>query len=135
MTGVSPPGTARLSSSRGKQEELARNIDTLLPAQVAYIIYTMLAFFVALCIYVTMAYTFRMDSPTAYIWLLSLGVIVMMHAFVWEPIRVLGIIASKFAVLHATRLAQAKVLEAQRMAISDSHETGEVPADDIVATS
>ena len=70
-----------------------------------------------------------------HIWLLSLGVIVMMHAFVWEPIRVLGIIASKFAVLHATRLAQAKVLEAQRMAISDSHETGEVPADDIVATS
>lgn len=69
--------------------------------------------------YVTMAYSFRMDSPTAYIWLLSLGVILLMHAFVWEPVRVLGIIASKFAVLHASRMAQSKAAEAQRQALAE----------------
>jgi len=113
VAGASPPGTSR-SSSKVKQEELARNIDALLPAQVAYIIYTMLFIFAALCVYITMAYSFRMDSATAYIWLLSLAVIVLMHSFVWEPVRVMGIIASKFAVLHASRMAQAKALETQR---------------------
>jgi hypothetical protein len=73
VTGASPPGTARSSSSKVKQEELAKSIDALLPAQVAYIIYATLFIFAVLCIYVTMAYSFRMDSPTAYIWLLSLG--------------------------------------------------------------
>ena len=118
ITGASPPGTAR-SSSKVKQQDLARNIDALLPAQVAFIIYAMLFIFAVLCIYVTVAYSFRMDSPTAYIWLLSLGVIVLMHAFVWEPVRVMGIIASKFAVLHASRMAQAKAMEAQRLASAE----------------
>ena len=130
MAGQSPPGTARSSSSKVKQEELARNIDALLPAQIAYIIYTILFIFAALCIYVTMAYSFRMDSPTAYIWLLSLGVILLMHTFVWEPVRVLGIIASKFAVLHASRMAQSKAAEVQRQALAEGTLSAEVVGSD-----
>jgi len=130
VTGASPPGTARSSSSKVKQEELAKSIDALLPAQVAYIIYATLFIFAVLCIYVTMAYSFRMDSPTAYIWLLSLGFIVLMHAFVWEPIRVLGIIISKFAVLHASRMAQAKAIEAQRLALAEGTVSTGVVSDD-----
>jgi hypothetical protein len=90
----------------------------------------MLFIFAVLCIYVTMAYSFRMDSPTAYIWLLSLGVIVLMHAFVWEPVRVMGIIISKFAVLHASRMAQAKAIEAQRLALADGTVSAGVVSDD-----
>jgi hypothetical protein len=130
VAGQSPPGTARSSSSKVKQEELARNIDALLPAQIAYIIYTILFIFAALCIYVTMAYSFRMDSPTAYIWLLSLGVILLMHTFVWEPVRVLGIIASKFAVLHASRMAQSKAAEVQRQALAEGTLSAEVVGSD-----
>jgi uncharacterized membrane protein YfhO len=113
-----------------KQEELARSIDSLLPAQVAYVIYAMLFIFAVLCIYVTMAYSFRMDSPTAFIWLLSLVVILLMHAFVWEPVRVMGIIASKFAVLHASRMAQAKAAEAQRQAFAEGTISAEVVGSD-----
>lgn len=134
VTGASPPGTSRSSSSKSKQEEIARTIDALLPAQVAYIIYAMLFIFAALCIYVTMAYSFRMDTPTAYIWLLSLGVIILMHAFVWEPLRVMGIIVSKFAVLHASRMAQAKALEAQRQALAEGTLSAEIAGVDDSAT-
>jgi len=134
VAGPSPPGTVRSSSTKDKQEEHARNIDALLPAQVAYIIYTMLFIFATLCIYVTMAYSFRMDSPTAFIWLLSLVVIVLMHAFVWEPMRVLGIIASKFAALNASRMAQAKAAEAQRAALAEGTVSSEVVGSDSIAT-
>ena len=134
VAGQSPSGTARSSSSKVKQEELARNIDALLPAQIAYIIYNILFIFSALCIYVTMAYSFRMDSPTAFIWLLSLVVIVLMHAFVWEPMRVLGIIASKFAALNASRMAQAKAAEAQRAALAEGTVSSEVVGSDSIAT-
>jgi len=134
VAGLSPPGTVRSSSTKDKQEEHARNIDALLPAQVAYIIYTMLFIFATLCIYVTMAYSFRMDSPTAFIWLLSLVVIVLMHAFVWEPMRVLGIIASKFAALNASRMAQAKAAEAQRAALAEGTVSSEVVGSDSIAT-
>jgi hypothetical protein len=130
---ASPPSTSR-SSSKVKQEELARNIDALLPAQVAYIIYTMLFIFAALCVYITMAYSFRMDSATAYIWLLSLAVIVLMHSFVWEPVRVMGIIASKFAVLHASRMAQVKALETQRQQRAEGTVSSELVGSDDTAS-
>ena len=81
-----------------------------------------------------MAYSFRMDSATAYIWLLSLVVIVLMHSFVWEPVRVMGIIASKFAVLHASRMAQVKALETQRQQRAEGTVSSELVGSDDTAS-